>query len=381
MTPPVSAGVPLPDLSGVLQPLPGPAPAGPSLRYLPIYDAIREARRHDDTSLPQGVWQSEPKRADWAEVIRLCLDVLLHQSKDVQIACWLVEALVYRHGFSAFQPGLRMVGELCRIFWSEGLHPLNDNGDFNARFAPLEWLDGKLSHLLCLQPVTQPGKQGETGYSYSDYRNAQRLGVAGNRDPAILEQARSSGQSLPADVDDAAAATLTAVLRGYYRDLARAIEETAALASVLRGLGNGSAPSMVRLRDRLTEIQGWIHTNLCARGEEAAAASDDQDEDQDADEPAGTAFAGHRGGHGQPAPGPIASREDAYYWVAAAAEYLLRTEPHSPTPYLLQRAILWGGMPLHEILIEISRGRNDLSAVIDFLGFNVSDTSKNTGRL
>jgi hypothetical protein len=33
-------------------------------------------------------------------------------------------------------------------------------------------------------------------------------------------------------------------------------------------------------------------------------------------------------------------------------------------------------MPLHEILIEISRGRNDLASVIDFLGFNFSDISK-----
>ena len=109
MSSPVSTGSPLPDLSGVLTPLPGPAPAGPSLRYHPVYDAIREARRRDDPALPQGVWQTEHKRADWAEVVRLCLDVLLNQSKDVQVACWLVEALVQRHGFGAFAPGLRMV--------------------------------------------------------------------------------------------------------------------------------------------------------------------------------------------------------------------------------------------------------------------------------
>jgi len=375
MTPPAAGGVPLPDLAGVLEPLPGPAPAGPSLRYLPVYDAIREARRQDDASLPQGVWQTEHKRADWAEVIRLCLDVLLHQSKDVQVACWLVEALVHRHGFAAFPPGLRMVGGLCRRFWTEGLHPINENGDFNPRFAPLEWLDGKLAILLCLQPVTQPGKQTDVGYSYSDYRNAQRLGVAGSRDPATLERAQKSGQTLPVDVEAAANATLTAVLRGYYRDLARAIEETAALAGVLKGLGNGSAPGMVGLRNRLTEIQGWIHTTLMARGEDEVPDSGGEDEEEEY--PPEAVSHGH---HAPPPAGPITSREDAYYWVAAAADYLLRTEPHSPTPYLLQRAIMWGGMPLHEILIEISRGRNDLSAVIDFLGFNVSDISKNTAR-
>ncbi len=373
-----STGGPLPDLSGVLEPLPGQAPAGPSLRYLPVYDAIREARRQDDPSLTQGVWQTENKRADWAEVVRLCLDVLLHQSKDLQVACWLVEAMVYRHGFIAFAPGLRMIGGLCQTFWANGLHPVNENGDFNARFSPLEWLDGKLSNLLCLQPVTRSGKDVEVSYSYSDYRNAQRLGVAGSRDPAILKQARSSGQPLPGDIEASAAATLSAILRGYYRDLSRAIEETAGLAAVLNRLGGDTAPSMVGLRNRLSEIQGWIHTTLCAKGEQHVLEMDvpdhgpafgDDSEDDGLSPP-------HRRA---PPTGPIASREEAYYWISAAAEYLLRTEPHSPTPYLLQRAILWGNMPLHEILIEISRGRNDLASVIDFLGFNSSDISRNGG--
>jgi type VI secretion system ImpA family protein len=372
MTPPPSTGGPLPDLSGVLEPLPGPAPAGPSLRYLPIYDAIREARRQDDASLPQGVWQTEYKRADWAEVVRLCLDVLLHQSKDLQVACWLVEALVHRHGFIAFAPGLRMIGGLCEAFWTNGLHPANENGDFNARFAPLEWLDGKLAHLLCLQPVTRSGKDVEVSYSYSDYRNAQRLGIAGTRDPAILKQARATGKTLPADVEASAAATLTAILRGYYHDLARAIDETAGLGAVLTRLCGPAAPGMVGLRNRLSEIQGWVHTTLVAKGEPPLPEPVSDEIGYAEEEDDGETSHGRR-----PPSGPISSREEAYYWVAAAAEYLLRTEPHSPTPYLLQRAIMWGNMPLHEILIEISRGRNDLASVIDFLGFNFSDVSKN----
>ena len=372
----------LPDLAGVLEPLPGPAPAGVPVLYDPVYDAIREARRQDDTSLPTGVWQSEAKRADWAEVTRLCLDVLRTRSKDLQVACWLVEALVYRHGFGAFPPGLRMIGELCRRFWSEGLHPANEGNDFSARFTPLEWLDRKLSVLLCVQAVTRPGKNTESGFSYSDYCNAQRLGVAGGRDPRVLERAKGTGQVMLADVEAAANATLAAVLRGYSRDLGLAIAETAALSATLRDLGNGSSPSMVGLRERLTEIQGWIRTILVTRGEQEepmAVAEDVEEWGGEGEEEGGEAGPGPAPRRRSPS-GEIASRDEAYYWVAAAADYLLRTEPHSPTPYLLQRAILWGGMPLHEILMEISRGRNDLSAVIDFLGFNVSGDSRNTNR-
>ena len=373
MTPSVSSGSPLPDLSGVLAPLPGPSPAGPSLRYDPVYDAIREARRSDDPALPQGVWQTDHKRADWSEVVRLCLDVLEHQSKDLQVACWLVEALVHRHGFVAFAPSLRMIGGLCHTFWTLGLNPPNENGDFNARFAPLEWLDGKLTHLLCTLPVTRSTKQPEVSFSYSDYLNAQRLGVAGARDPAILEQARKTGKSLPDDVEANAAATLSGVLRAYYHDLSRAIEETKVLAGTLAQLSAGAAPGMVGLRNRLADIQGWIYTTLCAKGEPPGAESPPPPPPRAGDDsqPAGLDTKG-------PVPsGPISSREEAYYWVAAAAEYLLRNEPHSPTPYLLQRAIQWGDMPLHQILMDISRGSNDLALVIDFLGFNFKEKSKN----
>ena len=219
--------------------------------------------------------------------------------------------------------------------------------------------------------MTRPAKQPEVSYSYSDYLNAQRLGVAGARDPAVLEQARKAGNILPDDVDSSAAATLTAVMRGYYHDLARAIEETKALATVLAQLSGGAAPGMVGLRNRLSDIQGWIHTTLCARGEPPGS------EAPPAPASGGESVAASRSGANGAVPtGPISSREEAYYWVAAAAEYLLRHEPHSPTPYLLQRAIQWGDMPLHQILLDISRGSNDLALVIDFLGFNFKEKPK-----
>lgn len=52
-------------LEVLLEPIdPGQA-CGPSLRYDPDYDRLRELRREDDSSLPTGVWQAEAKRADW----------------------------------------------------------------------------------------------------------------------------------------------------------------------------------------------------------------------------------------------------------------------------------------------------------------------------
>ena len=47
-------------LEVLLEPIDPGQPCGPSLRYDPDYDRLRELRREDDSSLPTGVWQAEP---------------------------------------------------------------------------------------------------------------------------------------------------------------------------------------------------------------------------------------------------------------------------------------------------------------------------------
>ena len=49
----------------------------------------------------------------------------------------------------------------------------------------------------------------------------------------------------------------------------------------------------------------------------------------------------------------FAHREQAYQMIKQVADYLARTEPHSPVPYLLHRAFAWGHTPLPELLSEL----------------------------
>ena len=371
--------VALPDFTAVLAPLPGDSPTGPSLRYDPVFDDIREARRLDDPSLPMGVWQTAQKRADWDEVARLCRTVLETRSKDLQVACWMLEALVHRQGFAALGSGLRMLAGLCEAFW-DGLHPEIDDGDVTARVAPLEWLNGKLPNLLHRLPITRSGGQPVVAFSYADYQNAQRLSMIAAKDPRVGDAARAKGDALLPDVEASATATPLAFHRTQHAQLAEAVTATDALSALLDERCGRDAPGLVSLRETLTGLQGWVDTMLRAKGEEPTmpaditAAADVPDapeayDDADADAEGGPQY--HAG--------PIRSREEAYYWLAEAADFLLRTEPHSPTPYLVHRALGWANMPLHEVLLEVSRGRNDLAAVFDLLGFNFTELTQKTG--
>lgn len=368
----------LPDFSAVLAPLPGDAPTGVSLRYDAVLDEIREARRQDDPSLPTGVWQTTLKRADWEEVARLCRGVLESRSKDLQVACWYLEALVHRHGFSALAPGLGMIAGLCEAFW-DGLHPAIDDGDLTARVAPLEWLNGKLPSLLQTVPVTRSGSQPVLSYSYADYQNAQRLSMIAAKDPRVGETARLSGQMLLPDVEASATATPVAFHRVQHGQLAEGLAAVDSLSVLLDRHCGREAPGLATLREALTSLQGWVDTMLRAKGEEPVMPADTTVAASEANEEMDGEFGEDAGGEPFVHAGPIRTREEAYYWLAEAADFLLRTEPHSPTPYLIHRALGWANMPLHEVLLEVSRGRNDLAAVFDLLGFNFTELTQKTG--
>lgn len=66
----------------------------------------------------------------------------------------------------------------------------------------------------------------------------------------------------------------------------------------------------------------------------------------------------------------LGSRSDAYKLLEEIATYLIRNEPHSPTPYLIRKAIAWGNMRFDELLPELVKDRGELSEIMKLLGLN-----------
>jgi len=123
------------DLERLLMPISGARPSGEPLRYSGLYDQIQEARREDDPALPQGVWKTELKKADWPEVERLCLDALETRSKDLQLAAWLLEAWIHLDDAAGAAQGFQLLAGLCESYW-DSLHPEIEGDDLESRLAP-----------------------------------------------------------------------------------------------------------------------------------------------------------------------------------------------------------------------------------------------------
>lgn len=351
------------DVDAILAPLPGSSPTGASLRLAGDYERLREARREDDAGLPQGVWQTELKRANWDEVVQLAGEALATRSKDLQIACWLLEGLVHRRGFAGLPTGLGLIIGLCQAFWPE-LHPAIEDKDLSYRVAPLEWLNAHLPQTLYRLPLTRAGIVTPNEYAWEHYANALRLEQIQKAHPSAKPGA---GVKL-AQFEAAAAATPSAVYQGTLRRIEASLALLGDLDRLLDEHCGREAPSLAALRGALINIQGLMQTILRNRGEVPMAA--EATRPVAAPEPAPAS----EEAVAEPAPPPfdgvIRDRDEAYRLILEVAEFLSRTEPHSPTPYLLRRAYSWGMMPLHELLAEMTRGRNDLAALFELLGLN-----------
>ncbi|HEY7895265.1 MAG TPA: type VI secretion system protein TssA [Gemmatimonadaceae bacterium] len=320
----------------LLNPIAGDNPAGTDLRYDPIYDKIKEARREDDDA-PQGEWQHARKVADWPLVVKLAGDALATRTKDLQLAAWLGEAMLRREGFGSFRASLDMTRGLIEQFWDH-LYPEIEDGDLELRVAPLDWIGLKLEIPVKSSPINR------AGHSYFQYAEARSIGTeqdaaddAAKR--AKREEAIAAKKPTIEEFDKAFADTPKPFVKQLSADVAATLVSLQALDVAARDKFGDGAPSFRKLREVLEEEQRVVGQLLAKKLEQ------DPDPVEAAPAAADAADAGAALGDSQ-APRILSAepvdRNDAASRVLSAARYLRRTEPLSPASYLTLRALRWG---------------------------------------
>ncbi|MGI4859313.1 MAG: type VI secretion system protein TssA [Janthinobacterium lividum] len=360
------------ELSAACAPLADTAPAGPSLRYTSTYQEIRRAREEDDVSLPRGDWERPLKRADWPKVASLCLNALQTKSKDFQIAGWLCEAWVHLHGLPGLCAAIHVFARLVDGNWNDA-HPVSDGDDQEPRIGIFAWVNESLASILTLNvPLMVLDLPGMTVLNLDGW--ARSVGGA----PMTRDEAAPTRDELIAH----ACADRLERLFVMQRELAHAAAGFTSFAQQLDHAMHGQAPSFERTSlalERLGRaIASLVDGRQPGRGPtaDAAAASPSPSEN--------TVFAA-----GPPPGAPrlppddpgfaslddppivetrIRDRDHAYELIAAVAAYLQRHEPHSPTPYLLLRAVSWGRMPLIALMGDIVHEESELQRYFAAIG-------------
>lgn len=349
------------DLEQLLAPISAERHSGDSLRHTEAYDEIAESRRYDDPMLPQGVWRKELKEADWPKVAALCLELIETRSKDLQLAVWLLEAWQQLFGFVGTHRGLELVLGLCESFWPT-LHPELEDGDLDARLRPLHFLNDKLSISLKMVAITRPETDESQVYSWADWEAALHLERLSQSDPQAEAAAEARGKVTREKFLAAVTLTPTPFYEQHFESLGASIDMLDRLGHWLERECGHEAPSLARFRETLEAELRFVAGLLAERHDTAAEVEEGGADD------ASAALAMDEGERLFSSGGPISSRAEAYRRLAEASDYLLRTEPHSPAPYLVRRAIAWGGMSLAELLEELLAENADLRTVYRLLG-------------
>jgi type VI secretion system protein ImpA len=342
----------LPRLEDLLAPIKGSNPGGENLRYDPVYDEIKEARREDAGYIANPdrgpgeapIYEVPPKVPDWAKVSKLCTGVLTKRSKDLQVAAWLAEALVREGGAAGLRLGLEFLTGLLDQHW-EHVYPEIEDGDPEFRAMPLQWVGDYMGGVVKTVPLTAKGYHL---FQYEESRAIPTEAQAGDDEgrQRTRQEAQEAGRVLP----EAFAAAFTATPKAWYKSLVdelRASREVLAQLNALCDERFGErAPGFLRLREAIEEVARAADHLLTQKlaadpdppGTEPAAA---------AGEPAAGGAQAAAGGAVQTVSAEPTSAVDAAQRIAAAARFLQRTDPRNPASYLLLRGFRWGELRVH----------------------------------
>lgn len=349
------------DLEALLAPIPGDNPAGRDISYDEIYDKIKEARRADDANLAQGDWQSEIKVAQWPVARNLAIEALSTQSKDLQVAAWLAEALMQLHGFEGLLDGLALIERLLADFW-DSLYPEADGEDFDMRAGKIAWLEKTLPLIVQSIPLTEEG-----GYGWYRWKESRDVDNLGRTDPALREEAVAAGK-ITLETWDRAVINTSADFYASLMPLLQSCQEVVgALINRVDEKFTHDAPGLGQLRQAVKDCADLV--NRIARDKGLIDGGAGAEAAESVEESAGV-IVGATGakGAGAAGNGPLQTRADALRRLAEVAEYFRRTEPHSPVAYLVDRAVRWGNMNLEQWLAETVKDETILGTLRETLG-------------
>lgn len=358
----------MPLRADLLNPIPGDNPSGANLRYDPVYDKIKEARREDDEG-DQGEWQTARKIADYAQVIKLASDAIAKKSKDLQLVAWLVEAHIRREGLNVVGDCFKFIHGFIDQFW-DTFYPEMEDGEVDLRAGPLIWIGNKLDIPIKLAPITQ------SGFSYATYQESRKIGTEANADTYEKQQARNAaiaaGKITAEQFDEAVEATSMGFYATALSSVNTALSEIAAIQEFCEdkfaSLGD-EAPSFTDSKKALEDVGHQLEIFLRRKGGAVPVAAAEEEDEEPVAEPAATS-AGRSAfsddvsfafdssptpaavaeadplGLDDDAPAPVAaepqSEDDVVQQLSNICKYLRSADPQDVSPYLVLRAYRWG---------------------------------------
>ncbi len=338
---------------------------GENLRYEGTYDKIREFRESDDPNLPQGVWETDLKAANWKGIKEICTLTLADRSKDLQITAWLLEALVHLDGFAGVYEGLSLIYKLCVDYWDD-IYPVIEDDDIEFRISPFVWINSTISEKLRIIPITQPSDPKNDPFNFLDWEKIAHMENLAKQSAAAKKNLESEKKYTKTNYKKSADSTPSSFFASTETYLQSTLSIVGELSGYLDKACGDKSPALGRFRKTLEDIRLRISKHN-TKAVSTAVSGDDEAEDSSENDrpfsnkpmsPSLSIEAGFQ----------IKNREEAYHALSEIAEFLMEIDPHSPVPFLIKRAVNWGSMSLSELLTELLKDGANIQQVYSLLG-------------
>ncbi|MCC9607167.1 type VI secretion system protein TssA [Blastopirellula sp. JC732] len=332
------------DVAELISPVSDDRPAGdPDAYSHRLHDQFRELRREEDADDFDDVTRPAVlKQADWAGIVDLARNSLLHDSKDLRVVCHLIEGLARTEGIDGIAAGLDLLKNLIEQRW-DSLNPPLENGP-EARLAPLaNLLDDEDRGVLFPRTVRRvpllSNSQGQlTAVDWTQWQQSKN-----QEDQARLSRILTAATR--EDVEHAA------------QEAKRSHEAAREIARLLDERLGCDATALLNLQKALEECQRLLAAELAKR---PAAVETAQPQSA---APSTAAAPSVNYGAGADVGDIVVRRQELYRQLSAAADLLEQIEPNSPAPFLVRRAVQLGQLPFPQLMQAIVREQ----AVLDEL--------------
>jgi len=352
------------DIENLLNPISEDSPSGVNIRLDAgdtTFRDVEEKRREEDAAVAAS---GEAKYADWPGVVRLCSEALEKKSKDLQLAAYLSEALARTEGFPGLHAGLSVTRQILFKYWYL-LHPGYEDDEIipPLRAKWLSWMGTSRDFLDAVKSISITSGPGIEAYGWGDYEGSQRVDDAGIlADQSLFNELTAAGHITGEQWRAAVGGTPRDHLGLVLNSLRGCEEELGQLKSLCEDKFGDDAPNLIELSTLLWDAREYVEKTI---------AGDAPQEGAEASAEGGGGASGSAGAAPAASAGPISSRDEAYRRLREVAEYLRRTEPHSPVSFLVERAIGWGQMPFQAVIKDVLKANGPAyAAVLETLGIH-----------
>jgi type VI secretion system protein ImpA len=361
------------NIKSLLKPITKGKPTGKDLRrdkqtaalYYDLKDLRQKARQLEQQS-PAETYNPQVQAA-WQKVYGKAQVILISHSKDFDVVTWLIEAQLRLSGLDGISGGFKLAAQMIQRFWADAF-PSLDKDEPLSRLSLLIGLNGEGQPGSLIAPLGQiviTDAPMLTNYPVWQYKQALLNNAIEDKQK---QQARieASGVSL-SDIQKAVAVTSKSFVSQLRKQLDTASESYQQLVETVHQVSGDDCFPSYHFMQRLAQIN--IHLDHLYPKAQSKTKHVSSAERQREDRPPTHQAA--EGGARQ-----LSDREQALAQIVEIADFFSEIEPHSPLPYLLNKAVHWANLPLPELLSTLIHEPTVLDDVFKLTGIEHKTTGE-----